>query len=68
MWALLSTRLRTWLLFAIAVPLAGVLARAVARRIERRKGPTRLSRALTTAGNAAARRDRREEPVAATTR
>jgi hypothetical protein len=68
MWALLSTRLRTWLLFAIAVPLAGVLARAVARRIERRQGPTRLSRALATAGNAAARRDRREEPAATASR
>jgi hypothetical protein len=44
----LSTRLRTWLLFAIAVPLAGVVARAVARRLERRNGPTRLSRALQT--------------------
>ena len=61
MWALLSTRLRTWLLFAIAVPLAGVVARAVARRLERRNGPTRLSRALQTAGNAASRRDRRTE-------
>lgn len=61
MWALLSTRLRTWLLFAIAVPLAGVVARSVARRLERRNGPTRLSRVLHTAGNAASRRDRRSE-------
>ena len=59
MWALLSNRLRTWLLFAVAVPLAGVVARAVARRIERRSGPTRLTRALHTAGDAASRRDRR---------
>ena len=60
MWALLSTRLRTWLLFAVAVPLAGVVARSVARRIERRSGPSRLTRALHTAGNAASRRDRRD--------
>jgi len=58
MWALLSTRLRTWLLFAILVPLTGVAARAVARRLERRHGPTRLTRALNTVGNAASRRDR----------
>ena len=61
MWALLSTRLRTWLLFAILVPLAGVVARAAARRLERRNGPTRLSRALRTAGNAASRRDRKRD-------
>jgi hypothetical protein len=61
MWALLSTRLRTWLLFAIAVPLAGVVARTVARRLEQRHGSTRLSLALQTAGNAASRRDRRTD-------
>jgi hypothetical protein len=59
MWALLSTRLRTWVLFAVAVPLAGAVARTVARRIERRRGSTRLTRALTTAGDLASRRDRR---------
>jgi hypothetical protein len=58
MWALLSTRLRTWLLLAVAVPLAGALARAVARRLEQRNGPTRLSRALYSAGDLAARRKR----------
>jgi hypothetical protein len=56
MWALLSTRLRTWLLIAVALPLAGALARAVARRIERRRGSTKVSRALQTAGDLAARR------------
>ena len=64
MWALLSTRLRTWLLIAVALPLAGALARAVARRLERRNGSTKLSRALQTAGDMAARRrsgaDRRQ--------
>jgi hypothetical protein len=64
MWALFSTRLRTWLLLAVAVPLAGTLARAVARRIERRNGPTKVSRALFSAGDLAARRGRnRAEPV-----
>ena len=58
MWALLSTRLRTWLLIAVALPLAGALASAVARRLERRNGSTKLSRALQTAGDMAARRPR----------
>jgi hypothetical protein len=58
MWALLSTRLRTWLLIAVALPLAGALARVVARRLERRNGSTKLSRALQTAGDMAARRPR----------
>ena len=60
MWALLSTRLRTWLLIAVALPRAGALARAVARRLERRNGSTKLSRALQTAGDLAARRPRAE--------
>jgi hypothetical protein len=55
MWALLSTRLRTWLLLAVAVPLAGAIARAVASRLERRNGSTKLSRALFTAGDLATR-------------
>jgi hypothetical protein len=63
MWALLSTRLRTWLLLAVAVPLAGALARAIARRIERRNGPTRLSRGLYSAGDLASRRQRREREL-----
>jgi hypothetical protein len=59
MWALLSTRLRTWLLLTVAVPLAGVLARSIGRRLERRNGPTRLSRALLSMGDLASRRRRR---------
>ncbi len=55
MWALFSTRLRTWLLVAVAVPLAG----AAARRLEKRNGPTRLSRGLFSVGDLAARRGRR---------
>jgi hypothetical protein len=59
MWALFSTRLRTWLLLAVAVPLAGALARAVARRLERRNGPSRLTKALFSVGDLASRRGRR---------
>ena len=56
MWALLSTRLRTWLLVAVAVPLAGALARLVARRLERRTGSTKVTRALNSVADLAARR------------
>ena len=65
MWALLSTRLRTWLLLAVAVPLAGALARTVAGRLERRNGPTRVSKALYSAGDLAARRGRKGRDVSA---
>lgn len=58
MWALLSTRLRTWLLLAVAVPLAGTLAGVIARRLERRNGSTKVSRALFSASDLAARRGR----------
>ena len=56
MWALLSTRLRTWLLLAVAIPLAGALARFIAGRLERRHGSTRVSRGLYSVGDLAARR------------
>lgn len=56
MLALLSSRVRTWLLLAVAVPVAGALARAIARRLEARSGPTRVSRALFSAGDLASRR------------
>jgi hypothetical protein len=46
MWALLSTRLRTWLFMALVVPVLAAAARSVARRLEKRKGPTGASRAL----------------------
>ena len=59
MWALFSTRLRTWLLFAVALPVAGTLARAVAGRIERRNGETRVSRSLHKASDLVARKQRK---------
>ena len=51
MWALLSTRLRTWLFITVVVPILGAVARSVAQRIEARRGSTRLSRALHTVGD-----------------
>jgi hypothetical protein len=57
MWALLSRRLRTFVLLSVALPLVGALARALAERIERhRGGPTRTTRALHQAGELAGRR------------
>lgn len=65
MWVLLSSRLRTWVLLTVAVPLGGALARAVARRLERRGGSTRLSRGLFTVGDLASRRGRRGRDISA---
>jgi len=65
MWALFSTRLRTWLLLAVAVPLLGALARAVARRLEKRNGSTRLSRTLFSVGDLARRRGRGGRDISA---
>lgn len=60
MWALFSTRLRTWVLFTVALPLGGVLARAIARRLEQRHGETRLTRSLYRASDLVSRRQRQE--------
>ena len=35
-WAFLSTRLRTWVLFAVLLPIAGRILEAVAPRVGRR--------------------------------
>jgi hypothetical protein len=60
MLALFSTRLRTWLLLTVALPLGGVLARALARRIEQRHGETRVTRSLYKASDLVSRRSRAE--------
>ena len=63
MWLFLSRRLRTWLLLAVAIPLARrVLARAAAARD--RSDPTARSTALlrridTSLGNVQSRRGRK---------
>ncbi|KQS67628.1 hypothetical protein [Modestobacter sp. Leaf380] len=51
MWALLSTRLRTWVLLTVAVPLVSRLLRGAGRQLESRRGPSNLSRGLTKAGD-----------------
>jgi len=55
MFALLSARLRRLLFFMIAVPVGGRLLEAVGRRLEASSGPTRVSRALRSGGQAAGR-------------
>ena len=56
MFALLSARLRRWLLFAILLPVLRLVSRRVADRLERKHGPTRASRVLHRAGNVRRRR------------
>lgn len=51
MWALLSSRLRTWLLLTVAVPLVSRLLRTAGARLEARRGPSNLSRGLRKAGD-----------------
>ncbi len=56
MFALLSARLRRWLLFAILLPVVKLVSRKTAARLERKHGPTRTTRILQRAGNAGRRR------------
>ncbi|MGY1696923.1 MULTISPECIES: hypothetical protein [unclassified Geodermatophilus] len=51
MWLFLTRRLRVWLILTVLVPLATGLLRRVGRTLERRGGPTRVSRALLQAGD-----------------
>lgn len=58
MWALLSSRLRSWLLLTVAVPVLAALARRLADVVERRRGSGRVSDVLRRAGHAGRRRRR----------
>ncbi|WNV75761.1 hypothetical protein [Geodermatophilus sp. DSM 44513] len=51
MWLLLTSRLRTWLLLTVVVPLATGLLRRAGRALERRTGATSVTRALYKAGD-----------------
>jgi hypothetical protein len=51
MWLFLISRLRTWLLLTIVVPLATGLLRRVGQAIERRTGSTPVTRGLYRAGD-----------------
>jgi len=49
MWAFLSRRLRTWVLLAIALPLARMAVHRLARAADRRDPRSRSARALRQA-------------------
>ncbi len=51
MWLFLSRRLRMWLILSVVVPLTTGLLRRVGETLERRRGPSGVSRALLKAGD-----------------
>jgi formate hydrogenlyase subunit 4 len=51
MWLFLTRRLRMWLILTVVVPLSTGLLRRIGRRLERRNGPSTVSRALLKAGD-----------------
>ncbi|GAA3697532.1 hypothetical protein GCM10022204_11970 [Microlunatus aurantiacus] len=46
MWLFLTSRLRQWLLFAVAVPILLLVVRLVRQTLEKRAGQSRLTGAL----------------------
>lgn len=56
MWLFLSRRLRTWLFLTVALPLVAKVLQGAGNAIERRRGPSTLTRTLCKAGNALDRR------------
>ncbi|MCW2636212.1 MAG: uncharacterized protein JWQ99_2579 [Blastococcus sp.] len=51
MWLFFTRRLRMWLILTVLVPLGTGLLRRVGRGLERRHGPTSVSRTLLKAGD-----------------
>ena len=51
MWLFLTRRLRMWLILTVVVPLASGVLRRLGRTLERRNGPSSVSRALLKAGD-----------------
>jgi hypothetical protein len=51
MWLFFTRRLRMWLILTVVVPLTTGLLRRIGRRLERRSGPSSVSRALLRAGD-----------------
>lgn len=54
--ALLSGRLRIWLIASVALPVLGFGARKISQRLESRQGPSAASRALRKTADLAQRR------------
>ena len=51
MWLFFTRRLRMWLILTVLVPLGTGLLRRVGQALQRRNGPTGVSRALLRAGD-----------------
>jgi hypothetical protein len=51
MWLFFTRRLRMWLILTVVVPLASGVLRRIGRRLERRRGPSGISRTLIRAGD-----------------
>jgi hypothetical protein len=66
-WVLLSSKLRTWVLLSVAVPLVSRLLRTVAASLEKRTGRTVITRVLAKAGDLTGRVARKGASKAATT-
>lgn len=56
MFALFSARLRSWIFFAVLLPVLRLVSRRVADRLERKHGPSRATRVLQRAGNTGRRK------------
>lgn len=61
MWLFFTSRLRQWLLFAVAVPILLMLVRLVRQTLEKRSGQTRLTGALRRVEEVAQRRRNRSK-------
>jgi hypothetical protein len=59
MWVFISARLRQWILFAVAIPLATTVVHLVRVRLEHRSGQTNLVRLLTKLENLGQRQRRK---------
>lgn len=63
MWAFLSTRLRTWVLFAIAIPIVRYLVHRFSQSAQRKRPGARstslLTKADSTVSSFASRRERK---------
>jgi hypothetical protein len=51
MWLFFTRRLRMWLILTVVIPLSTGLLRRIGRALERRNGPSRVSRTLLKAGD-----------------
>ena len=63
MWLFLTRRLRMWLILTVLVPLGSGILRRLGVALERRNGPSGVSRALFRAGELGDRARRRGRRV-----